>query len=1371
MSTTEVQLDAGGLLLVDTKADADATEHVVARTYHHPALGKRPVIRLTSDRLGQAEDLAMEFLGFEAPAVSAPVALQQRRSLGFAAWALINDPGNARYALDLVKRMKAAARQARSKPGHAWDAFLEMARDLGRSAPHFLPPFWEEAGRTFKDLGNMTYGGRALTRSLEAERVHALPADRARRRDVVLEFVLAGCLSGSALSEYGSDLPSQYPPPEAFSVFRDLCVRRTRGGMAPWAALPKDLTRLAKAAGLVGDEELEKWLEEVIDSPAMGRAPLQFWKACTAHCKRIVSRNPAFAVTLLRHTRPEERYFGESKLGPWLELLEEWGVLAFLWEDEHRGAPPLGEPIADWFGRIVWDEVPAPTRTLQLLEKLAPRLRSEAVPLPLSTRRRYGTTDIDIDVLEACLGRGIKVADPPPEYSVTFAGWLAANADHPLRNQDIVASADDDRFQNAVFRALAEALTCRGGPLERGWRQTDLEQRAFPLAAGDRPGIKALWYRHTSGLIDQLEKSGLASFEITLAQLTPTLWPDALRLFPDLVERLRQIDSVAILQRTLQAGVFDEYGLPVFEAVADKYQSRSKQAQDGLNIQLTFPSIVVADKLRASVLGGDGAVKEHELRLPKKAELVALVVTGDDLAVIFRDDKYQGHFFWVSNPSQQYQTSYYLHFDQSTQAASVLEDGSVFLGQQAVRPGDKQVPQSERYLHDGTRFWRVSHVYDLEVHDHRWKLGEIDPRTGKPIRASVPPWFEETEGGTIDLGASDLMPAPPGTESSPLGVKDGMIGWKAINRRDGGYLGIGIDGCRWDRPLLKQDGSFATPVALLRQPGTDKRLPVTRDDGQYRLWDPSGSTVVASLPEFGRAFASGQVVVLPLRFWHFLKPRDEASSKRLRAVSQDDCSVLFRAASADRTREEALRQGAGKEPAENPLTTLLPAVKALLPTAPERLAVGVARLVERAERGAAAFTDFRDRSLAEATTETTSAAIVVNRRSDLAAAQWGLVAGSSWPSDQSLSLSEHLRAAAGFLQGNRGTGDLPKTNHQWFTLLEKLPLRCWQTYWRVLATKLSQKDGGETPWLEFLRLWHELAIAELPGQFAVMEGHPEGARKQAWGGYNLDVEYGTSFAIQSGEDRFIVVTCGVQYHRSALPYQFLRYSTSSTPGAPPGFKVENIRKIEAKDDPAEIAAFLAAAESCTRLPLPSPEELADVAGRLGVSPTEVGLVWMGGLNIDSYDHNFLPAELRKALGLKPADANVGRQALRNLDSVILEHLYEAVIAAGCAAPFADDRGPVLRHLEETWRAKAPRRLPLDAALQMRLSTLGRAHRWHQIDHGELLAAAADPTKHPALQPREIRIEVEDARSNPQLRLVAKKKGAEVVESDFLRSVV
>ena len=82
MSNAAAQLEAGGLVLTKAKVDAASTEQIVARAYRHPALGDRPVIRLASDRLGQAEDLAMEFLGFLA-----------RWSLGAACGATTPQPG------------------------------------------------------------------------------------------------------------------------------------------------------------------------------------------------------------------------------------------------------------------------------------------------------------------------------------------------------------------------------------------------------------------------------------------------------------------------------------------------------------------------------------------------------------------------------------------------------------------------------------------------------------------------------------------------------------------------------------------------------------------------------------------------------------------------------------------------------------------------------------------------------------------------------------------------------------------------------------------------------------------------------------------------------------------------------------------------------------------------------------------------------------------------------------------------------------------------------------------------------------------------------------------------------------------------------
>ena len=101
-------------------------------------------------------------------------------------------------------------------------------------------------------------------------------------------------------------------------------------------------------------------------------------------------------------------------------------------------------------------------------------------------------------------------------------------------------------------------------------------------------------------LLAILEQSALASFEMAQARLESTLWPDTLRLFPELAERIMGVDPVAMLQRTLAAGVWDEYGLPAFEEVIErtKIKIQANQFRDS-NIHLTFPSIVVSDKIHA----------------------------------------------------------------------------------------------------------------------------------------------------------------------------------------------------------------------------------------------------------------------------------------------------------------------------------------------------------------------------------------------------------------------------------------------------------------------------------------------------------------------------------------------------------------------------------------------------------------------------------------------------------------------------------------------------------------------------------------------------------------------------------------------------
>ncbi len=1369
MNVATLRLEAGGLVPVKTKVDEAATEQIVARTYCHPALGGRPVVRLASDRLGEAEDLAMEFLGFDKPAVSKPLAVQHRRSLSFAAWALINDSDNARYALDLVKRMKAAARKAKSKPGHAWDAYMEFSKELGKSAAHFLPPYWEEVGRTFKDLGNFTYAGRALTRSLEAERVHALESDRARRRDVVLEFVLAGCLAGKALSDYASDLMDQYSPEEAFKIFRDLCVRRTRGGMAPWAAMPKDFAKVAKAADLDGDAELETWLEEVIETPAMGRVSIQFWKTCKKHVQRIVQRNPSFAVALLRHTKPEETYYDDKTL-PWIELLKNWGVLEYLWQDEHNGAPPLGEPIAEWFGRVLRFELPVSLTVLEMLEKLQPRLKDEDVPLPLSLKQRYRSDVIDIDVLETCLASGIKVDDPPEEMGVTFDGWLMAEPDHPFRNSDIVHSAKDDRFKTAILSALTEAISCRGGAHSRGWRQEDVLQRPFPEAAGERPGIMKLWHEHFAGVLANLDGCGLASFRIAVGQLQQTFWPESLQHFPDLAEQLNRIDPAEMLMRTLQAGVFAEYGWTDLEAAIKEHKLNIKRDRYGdTNIQLLFPDVLVQDGVKAVAVGPKG-VRSWEMKLPKKAEIESLYPVADDLAIEYQDrSSYERFLIWASDPKTKHKAEYRSRYGTTTPTATELDDGSLFIGTRAVRPADKKLPETKDYLHDGERFWRVEREYVGGEDGYQTTVDEIDPQTGKKIRTSVPAFFEKTDGGEIDYDISELFAAPKGLDDSPLGISQRLIGWKTIKRRDASYVGEGIDGRRWDKPLITPQGDAARPIALLPQPGTDEYLPVTTHGGRsgnYWIWDPAGRTVVAvveDFEDFNEDEPSEQVLVLPIRFWHLMKVRDQGSSKILRKLTEKQSQELLAAAAADLTnRKSSRRKKTQDDGGKATVGRILPVVEKLIPQAPEPLQLGVARTVQLAAEQAAAFTAIRDSATAGKSGQQISATGARDPKVDAAAAHWGFETYYSY-SDDEMSLSAHLNAVVEFLKGDVSEADLPPTDFHWFPLLGPISMKAWEAMWLAKSAELGSKDKTAVPWAELLELALSLGLYDLPGEFAEMTGLPEGAKKTTYG-YDVDVDSGASFAFRDGDDAYIVIE---NDGYNSDPYSFLRYSTGKQPGTPPGYKVKGVKKLKPDWSVQQMQAFIQTAKAAEQLPLPTPTELADTAESLNASPGEIGLIWLAGLKMNSYENNFLPPDVRKALGLKVTEVSAAKQSLSNLKDSVREKLFASVLSLGPEAPFAEDRRSVLAAIEKAWKSRMPKRLSIDAALQKRLSAISRQSRWQTIDHEELLSAAADPAKAPALQPRAM--EIKPVKTKWSVDLAISADGKHEFDAGILRS--
>lgn len=262
----------GAVLPPGTEGGGERAVPLTARAYRHPGLDDRVVVRLVAAELGAAEDLAAGFLGLVPDGEPAEVGIGLRQSLGFPEWVLVHHPADGHHALGVVPELDRIARQARTKPKAALDAYQLLAGQLAAAVPHFLPTFYEQAGRVFLGVEDATYAAQMFTRARRAEAEHGLTVDEDRLDGVFLEFALAGALPVKVMSGYAKELAARVPAPEAFGRFRRLCVRRTAGGLQPAASMAGELRKLAKAAGLDPVAEEGAYLAELLALPATLRA-------------------------------------------------------------------------------------------------------------------------------------------------------------------------------------------------------------------------------------------------------------------------------------------------------------------------------------------------------------------------------------------------------------------------------------------------------------------------------------------------------------------------------------------------------------------------------------------------------------------------------------------------------------------------------------------------------------------------------------------------------------------------------------------------------------------------------------------------------------------------------------------------------------------------------------------------------------------------------------------------------------------------------------------------------------------------------------------------------------------------------------------
>ncbi|GAA3850443.1 hypothetical protein [Streptomyces sedi] len=887
MTSDRIALEAGL-----APPDASGGEPVTARRYTHPLLGTRPVVRLTGQAEAPGEDRVLAAAGFSAPDAGPPVAAGRRREPGYPAWAVLHDPAGARTALAAAPEMACAERLLGPEAGAALDLYAEIATKLPDA---HLPAYWEQVARACVAAGRHRQAALMFGRARAADR-HLPSVDPARQRAVFLEFALAGALSVKDVKAHVAELGRRPDPVGAYRELRELAVRRTLGGLPPWPEMLRQLTKLAKAAGLTPASEHVSLLEALVEAPAFWRAADSFWTSqrktwlAALTASDPAKRQMAWQLTELPYSEMDAW---------WVALLDEAGALDQLGEDTGRWLTAM---LRRYRGT---DPPPprAPDELLDVLPRLATRIAPDEDPVHLG----YGTArpyHVDAAVIGRCLSAGVPLSDPDPK--LLLGHWWEQD------RSALEALVADDRFRDPLLHSLLESHWSNG----RWQREWAIE----PLRPLLRDIVDDRLRCATSGPL----QSALDSCD-WLYQRLPRR---AAAELPDLLDRLADIDLVTPLTRTLRAGILDELGWDALDEAATELKEDNW-------CRASWPVLTVHDRRRALAIGPEGRVAEHRLVVPKGAAAFnydVRAVFSEGQFQVFHSVNRQDSLYWSGAPDQihtETAASWKWRYGEKTRSGyTFLGPGSRrFAGPVLLAVGDRRVGPEGHMFHDGHTYWWYTGV-DRESRVPR----PVDLATGQLDEPDPPAFLDPSllgENETWLIDSSSLAPAVTGTAASPLGTDGIHLGFRVAYDRVTGRLRYhrvdGVHGTASPMTGFLPHGRWSIepslPWGLLDVPGTDRRLLL---DGAYH--------VTARDPETGAAhwrvymgdqdwivphtppMAAGTRRMPPKAFWHFLTPRDLTGSRALREIPEDTVRALL---AATATSTPALRKA---------LDTLLPEV-------------------------------------------------------------------------------------------------------------------------------------------------------------------------------------------------------------------------------------------------------------------------------------------------------------------------------------------------------------------------------------------------------------------------------------------------------------
>lgn len=907
------KLSAGVRTCTPAKTDPATSGELLAVAFQHPALAGRTVVRLAEASLDGALAAEMQTLGFREPLSKETVGRTRKRALGFPAWALVHHPKKASFALDVMRDFRKAATRARTKPGHARDAFVEIGKRLERSVPAFLPSFWEQVGRVFLEEDATQMAAQSFEKARAAERAYKLPVDEDLRAAAYLEFTTAGAVPAKSLVSYAGDLSAAFGAAEAAQRFVRINVQRIKAGLPPWTGMSKEIGKLTAAAKNTTIEA--EMIDEIIGAAALKKAAPDFW---TSYRSLLVASAKRSADVLHKLTFLFPTPRGLDKFKPtWLDLLEEIGAFEHLLAGPHEEIARFLSALVKYATTVEGyrdDKLSIDARYYAILAQLAPPLVKSGTPVDLSiTSWRDDGTYLS-DVLETALELGLTLTPPKKDAELEL--------DCPFKKDPIkLATLFPDLVQSGV-----------NGAFGRG---------KFEASAAGKAALVEPRRKHLLARVSKLKNGALPSLIEGIDSLEDVT-PAHLAEFPDSAAELASVEVGHALARTLRGGVFDELTWPEYEATLAALGPKAEVEQWG---SLSHPILRAGRKV--IVFDGPTKLKEYDLPAAAAKDLEELLFVDGDLFIEYDgDDGRRG--VWASKPKAPFEMEYAYHSSDVTEVG-VIPGGGVTLGDgPALHAGDtpKKLTYAE-FASDGERFWKGRRTWN-----ERLKLLELDPQTGKAGRASWPEFVREASESTDGLQLRMVyLQSLPNARGSLFGFKDGLIGYyrrerTEENREDNAAETVRIDGKRWhgsNVDLLADWPGHAQPLGVHTSSSWGRS-----SDDSVQLEGESGVTGAFGGRRDGGIKPAG-FRMMPRTAWlHYMGVRDPAASAVLRSLTDEVASALLAA-----VREAVVEDEQDDDEDDDAQRAAIEVLKAQLPQLNnEVIRAGVANVVVRAARAA-----------------------------------------------------------------------------------------------------------------------------------------------------------------------------------------------------------------------------------------------------------------------------------------------------------------------------------------------------------------------------------------------------------------------------------